>query len=43
MTGIGELSSEVSRRMWLRMGHTKQSLGTMQRETIPGIFDSSID
>ena len=43
ITGIGELSSEVSRRMWLRMSYTEQGLCTLQRKRIPGILDPSID
>jgi hypothetical protein len=30
MTGIGELSSEVSRRMWLEVGCTEQGPGAIQ-------------
>ena len=43
MTGMGELSSEVSRRMWLGMYCTEQGFSTVQQIVIPGILDPSID
>ena len=43
MTGIGELSSEVSRRMWLLVGYTERGLSAVQRKIIPCVLDSPIN
>jgi len=40
---MGELSSEVSRRMWLGTVYAKQGPSTVQTKAIPGILDSSIN